>query len=156
MSTSIAKPVFPILLAFVALLSAHQNAAAQTAVGENLTQPTVDPGEPPENARVTRYGCSFEHRNQYITANVSDWQAAGKYIARVTDVHITKYPDHATASASLTISATGASNQTHSGIPMDGKWHSSPIFVVGTGGPRLEGIMEKPFGNGCILSAIGK
>lgn len=157
MSTIVTKPLFPIMLAFAALLSAHQQAAAQTPIKESVTQtpgfPLLPP-KPPANAETRQYGCGFGVQNQFITAKVTNWYVSGISIATVTDVHITKYPNSPTASASLTISATGASGQTYSGIPMDGNWHSSTIYVAGNAGPRLTALMEKPWRNGCNLSAM--
>jgi hypothetical protein len=153
MPTILTKPLFPFIFACTALLGVYQQAAAQTPIKETMTQTTADPGTPPDNAQKMVYGCDFAHENQSITAEVSEWRApiTGKLHTRVTRVHLTKYPNSSTASANLIISAPSATTQTHSNIPMDGNWHASTIYVVGDGGASLQGNMERPYQNGCIL-----
>lgn len=157
MSTINKKTLLPIILAWVALFSAYQQVAAQTPVEEGVTQIPVSPliphlKPPPPDAVTRQYGCGFGVNNESITAKVTTWYASGKSVATVTDVHLTRY--HSAASASLTIEATGATSQTQSGIPMDGQWHKSTIYVVGNAGPRLTALTERPFVAGCNLSAM--
>ena len=152
MSTIVTKPLFPIMFACAALLSVHQPAAAQTPIKETVTQTTADPGIPPDNATKMVYRCDFSHLNQAITAEVNEWRdTTGKLHVQVTRIHLTKYPDHSQASAQLTVSAPGAVTQSQYNIPMNGNWHSSSIHLVATGGPSLQGVMERPFQNGCNL-----
>lgn len=155
MSTVDKKTLFPIMLAFTALLSVPQQAAAQTPIAESkmpaLPLDAIQPPPTPGDAKTRKYGCSLGAYG-YITAKVSYWYASGKDYARVEEVETVR--SNVAASASLTIEATGATSQTHSGIPLDGNTHHSTIFVAGTSGPRLSALTERPLVLGCNLSAL--
>lgn len=145
MSTIKKKTLLPIMLACAALLSVHQQAAAQTPTTEGVIPGMPVALIPPDNAQKREYGCSLGHNNESVTARVSQWwDSSGALYTRVTEVQFSRYPSAGEGSLSFT-----GDGLTQSGIPMDGQWHASRLSARGN--PKIEGVMQRPSVIGCVL-----
>lgn len=133
------------MLTCAALLSVHQQAAAQTPTTEGLVPAKPVTLTPPDNAQKNEYGCNLGHNNESVSARVSHWwDNTGAQYFRVTEVQFSRYKTAGEGALSL----IGA-NQTQSGIPMDGKWYASNLSARGN--PKIEGVMQRPVVIGCVL-----